>query len=117
MRDHGRVVPEEFHTLFGHWCAARVPEERRDELQVGYTIQGDEVTIVRRHAPAYPELGAAWSSARVAQLRYGEPEPGMWTLYGPHEDDWRRYDAVPAADRPEPLLDEVERDPSGLFWG
>jgi hypothetical protein len=109
MRDHRRVVPEEFQSVLGRWCAGRVPDDRRDELQIGYTIQGDEVTIVERHPPKYPELGHAWTSTPVCQLRYGDPEPGLWSLYLPTgADDWQRADRVPPADRPEALLDAVQ---------
>ncbi len=111
------AVPEEIRSLLSRWCAAQVPDERRDAMQVGYTIQGDEVTIVRRHPPEFPELGAAWTSVRVAQLRYGDPKPGMWSLYVAGDDDWRRYDAVPPAATPEALLGEVERDRARVFWG
>ena len=111
MGDHGHVVPEEFRSVFGQWCRSRVPDELRDELQIGYTIQGDEVTIVERRPPKYPELGHAWTSTPVFQLRFGDPEPGLWSLYVPAGDDeWKRSDQLRPAGRPEPLLDAVSAE-------
>ncbi len=111
------AVPGELRAVFGRWCAGRVPAERRDTLQIGYLIQGDEVTIMERHPPAFPELGPAWTSMPVAQLRHGDPAPGLWSLYTPDGEDWRRYDAADPAPDPERLLAEVELDPTHVFWG
>jgi hypothetical protein len=102
------AVSREHQALFGRWCAERVPADERGRLQVGYSIRGDQVTIVRRRPPRYPELGAAWSIARIAQLRHNEPAKGLWRLYTPTEDGWERADHEPA-DVPEPLLAEVAR--------
>jgi hypothetical protein len=63
------AVPEEIRTRLSRWCATRVPEAEREQRQIGYTIHGDEVTIVDRRAPAHPELGSAWSRTPMARLR------------------------------------------------
>jgi hypothetical protein len=97
------AVPDETRTRLSQWCAARVPDDERDQWQVGYTIQGDEVTIVERRPPAYPELGAAWSATPVAQLRLDDE--GGWALYRPvGESGWRREASGPD---PIALLDQV----------
>src|SRR5690242_17527624 len=84
-------VPEETRHQLSLWCSAQVPAEERRQRQIGYTIQGDDVTIVDRRAPAYPELGTAWSTTPLARLRADDPEAGDWTLYRPAgEDRWRR---------------------------
>ncbi len=102
--------------MFSAWCAARIPADRRASLQVGYLIHGNDVTILERRPPAFPELGAAWSSAKVAQLRYGDPEPGLWSLYAPDGEKWRRYESADPVDYPQPLLTEVDLDPTDAFW-
>src|SRR5262249_22952068 len=77
--DHGRVpLPKEYQGLFSRWCADRVPGHARASLQVGYSIRGDLVTIVRRKPPRFPELNSAWTSTPIAQLRHNDPEQGMW---------------------------------------
>jgi hypothetical protein len=96
-------VGDEIRTRLSEWCAARVPEAEREQRQVAYTIQGDDVTIVERRPPAYPELGPAWSSVPVARLR--REHGGTWTLLRPVAGgDWRRASA--GAD-PIALLDEA----------
>lgn len=111
------AVPEDVQAEIRRWCAGRVPEHQRDRLRIGYSVRGDQVTITERHPPAFPELGSAWSSTPVAQLRYNNPEAGLWRIYQPSETDrWARYDHPPSSDA-GPLLDEIVRDPTSVFWG
>jgi hypothetical protein len=110
------AVPKEYQALFGRWCADRVPGHARASLQIGYTIHGDQVTIMERRPPAFPELASAWSSVHVAQLRYNDPEQGLWRIYHRVDDSWRRYDHPPNAE-PDPLLAEIVDDPRFVFWG
>jgi hypothetical protein len=102
-------VPEEIRHRLSVWCAASVPEWERAERQIGYTIHGDAITILDRRPPAYPELGAAWSSTPLAQLRIDDPEPGRWSLYRrvSESDAWTREG--PPDDDPLTLLDRVTR--------
>jgi hypothetical protein len=111
------AVPGDYRVVFSRWCASQVPADRRDSMQIGYLIQGDEVTIIERHPPTFPELDAAWTSTPIAQLRYRDPEAGLWSLYVPAGEHWRRYEGTQHALRPERLLEEVELDPAGVFWG
>src|SRR5689334_18748562 len=73
--DHAcMAVPEQTRVRLSQWCTTRIPAEERRQRQIGYTIQGDDVTIVDRRAPAYPELGTAWSTTPLARLRADDPE-------------------------------------------
>jgi hypothetical protein len=92
------MVPEEVRHRLSLWCADRVPDGEREQRRVGYTIQGNEVTIHDRRPPMYPELDAAWPAVVVARLRRDDPTPGRWTLYRPAGDVWQR-----AADGDDPL--------------
>lgn len=99
------VVAEEVRHRLSRWCAARIPDAEREQRRIGYTIQGAEITIVDRRPPAFPELGAEWSTTPLAQLRADDPDPGVWSLYRPvGEDGWER---ATAGDDPLALLDAV----------
>ncbi|MEJ3655756.1 hypothetical protein WEH80_22560 [Actinomycetes bacterium KLBMP 9759] len=98
------AVPEETRHLLSRWCAERVPESERDEHQVGYTIQGDEITIYDRRRPLYPELDTAWSATPIAQLR---TEDDRWALYRRADDRWLRDGSSSA--QPLELLDLIAR--------
>lgn len=100
------AVPEEIRARLSRWCADSVPAGERDEHQIGYTTQGREITVHERRPPAYPELGAEWSTTPVAQLRMDDPEPGRWTLYRAAGSAWER---VADGDDPLALLQSVSR--------
>jgi hypothetical protein len=51
-----------------------------------------------------------------ARLRYTKARRD-WSLYGSdRKSNFHRYDLQPAADVVA-LLDEVDRDPTSIFWG
>ena len=53
----------------------------------------------------------------VARLKYVAAR-AEWSLYWRDRNErWRSYDAAPASRSTEPLLAELDRDPSGIFWG
>lgn len=108
-------ILKEYQVLFSRWCADRVPGHARANLQIGYSIHGDLVTFVERRPPRFPELNSAWTSSPIAQLRYNDPEQGLWQIYRPVGDGWKRYDHPPA-NTPEPLLAEIVDSPSSVFW-
>lgn len=87
------AVPEEFRARLATWCREIVPADQRAHRRLGWAIHGDEVRLTERRAPEYPELAGAWSSTPLAQLRYRDPAPGMWSLYRPgrEPDTWERF--------------------------
>lgn len=103
------AVPEEFRATLARWCRERVPAAERDRSRLGWAINGDEVRISERRAPAYPELSGAWTATPVARLRYRDPGPGLWSLYRPagEPDTWQRF-GEPGSD-PFALLDRATR--------
>ncbi|MHA6785790.1 DUF3024 domain-containing protein [Pseudonocardia saturnea] len=82
---------EEIRHALSEWCTARIPEAERGHRQIGYTVQGTEVTISDRRAPAHPRLDAEWTSAPLARLHLDPDGTGRWTLYRPAADGgWTR---------------------------
>lgn len=97
------------------WCASRVPAELHNELVVECDVAADHLTIVECRPPWRGH--GDWTRSRVAQLRY-TPLTGLWTLY--YCDQRDRFQLYPdAAPRRtlERLLDEIDADPTGIFWG
>lgn len=102
-------VPEQVRHALSRWCAERIPEAERARHRVGYTIQGADVTILDRHAPTYPELGAEWTSTPLARLHVDAG--GRWSLLRPRSDGgWAEEDAGPD---PLALLARVSGSPTG----
>jgi Protein of unknown function (DUF3024) len=100
------------------FCDSRVPAEYREEMRVEFDRRGNSITIVERRPPWKPEAATSdWSSMKVAQLRY-EPETARWSLYCRDSNErWWPYDGIGPTSSVDPLLTEVDADPTGIFWG
>ena len=99
------------------FCDGRVPAELQDEIRLKFSVRGNSITIVELRPPWREDFGPDWSSVKVAQLRF-EPAARAWTLYCSDANGrWHRYtDAEPSKDV-RSLLNEIDADPTGIFWG
>lgn len=97
------------------FCDARVPSAVRDKLRIGFRVRGHDV-ILFEERPGF-QRPAEWHEMAVAKFRYVATER-VWRLYCQHRDlQWHSYQALPAAKDFKRLLDEVDTDPTGIFWG
>jgi hypothetical protein len=112
------VLPDRDILAIRKWCDARVPPDARGQLRVEPDVGSTAVTIVERRPPWRPELASGgWSSTAVARLRYTATR-GLWTLQcADAEGRWHRYDSIGPTPSVATLLAEIDRDPTGIFWG
>ena len=101
------------------YCEEKIPLEHQDKARVSCTVRGASITIHLAEAPWGPgvEETGDWWTRRVAQLRY-DPEQKTWSLYCTDSNDrlWL-YDELPPTRHLPVLLDEIDDDPTGIFWG
>lgn len=99
------------------FAQARVPPGLEHEMAVQAVRKGRAITIVELRPPWRPQdAGAKWTETEIAQLRL-DRATNRWTLYSQGADErWRPY-GLPSAPGVEPLLAEIEADPTGIFWG
>ncbi len=99
------------------FCESRVPKEH-DELRLECSPRGSSITIFERRPPWNPELmGTEWTRMKLAQLRY-DPSSGRWSLYCCDRNGrWWPYDDIAPSASIDPLLAEIDADPTGIFWG
>ena len=100
-----------------HYCEQRVPPHVLGEIRVELVESRGAITIYERRPPWREGYGDEWSSLGVARFRY-TTKTGTWELFWRDRNEkWHRYDLLsPTADI-RVLLDEVDRDPTGIFWG
>lgn len=97
------------------YCERKFPERVRDQLRLTYAIRGNSVTLIEER-PSYLNP-AVWSRLPVAQFRYDETDRD-WVLYcADRNGRWMIYGGVAPTRDLHKLLDEVDRDPTGIFWG
>jgi hypothetical protein len=94
----------------------RVPPKVADKIRLAYAFRGNSVTITEHRAP-WMGGSTEWTSHAVAKLRYN-PRTGTWTLYWRDRNSrWHEYDRVPPVKDIDCILAEIDRDPTGIFWG
>jgi hypothetical protein len=99
-----------------HFCEQRMPPEAIKEVRLEVEVSRNAVTIVERRAPWRDDFGPDWTRQGVARLRYVAKD-GVWTLYWSDRNErWHRYELASSTSEVLLLLDEIDRDPTGIFW-
>ena len=97
------------------YCQTRVPARLRDQVRIEASVRGGSVTIFECR-PLWQSNLTEWSKVHVAQLRYSA-STHEWNLYWADRNGrWHRYDDLPPG-RVDQVLQEIESDPTGIFWG
>jgi len=97
------------------YCEQRVPLHIRDRVKLAFKIRGNRVTLLEKR-PVYWEK-SKWTDMPIAQFRFN-PSKSLCTLYcAERNSKWHEYPLVAPTRDFDALLAEVEKDPTGIFWG
>jgi hypothetical protein len=100
--------------LLTEYCG-RVPERVRHQLRNGFRFRGSAVELFEER-PHWDD-DSKWMEHPVAKFRWVATQE-LWQLYCVHRDlKWHSYERLPVAGSFEVLLREVDKDPTGIFWG
>jgi hypothetical protein len=111
------MLPERDVAAIKAYCEQRNDPGTSDQLRVEAQVEPTAVTIVERRAPWSPDLGQERTTVGVARLRYTATRR-EWTLQSSDSNGrWSRYDYINPVARVDVLLNEIDRDPTGIFWG
>ena len=101
--------------LLNSFCAKRIPNEHKKEVKLFCKFRGNSVTLIESRPSFFDE--SKWDDLSIAQFRYDSSD-GKWTLYSADRNDkWFMYmDCSSSRDLKE-LIDEVDEDPTGIFFG
>jgi len=102
-------------TKLDRYCDQRVPEFAKDQVQMTYKIKGNDVTLYeKRRAYFDPDQ---WSKMPIGQFRYNPKSP-KWSLYwADRNSKWHLYREIPPTADFDVLLMELDKDPTGVFYG
>lgn len=110
-------VPELDMVRLRRWAEEKIPAHVRDEIRLEVGVRGKYVTIFETRPPWRPDLGSDWTRHKVAQLRY-DPGQQRWTLHWADRNGrWDLYWDAEPSNSVVPLLEEIDNDPTGIFWG
>jgi hypothetical protein len=84
-------------------------------LQIGHRVEGSAVVLFESR-PRFQKRDE-WGEHPVAKFRYVKSR-SQWQLYCMmHDLKWHRYEPLPDSPDVATLIEEVRRDPTGIFWG
>lgn len=109
-------IPELDLARVRRFCQTRIPEHARNQVRLEADVRGRSITLVECR-PLWSDASAEWTRMKIAQLRYDESAPS-WTLYcADRNERWHRYWDLDASETISALLDEIDEDPTGIFFG
>jgi hypothetical protein len=96
------------------YCNIRIPENIRDKIKMVFKISGNKLTLFEsRPFSADPSV---WTQSPVAQFRFDERSM-KWTLYSADRNSkWHIYPGIKPTAILEYLLQEVDNDPTHVFY-
>ena len=101
--------------LFSTYCENKVPPHLRHQIKIEFRIRENEVILVESR-PHWQGRGE-WLSMNVARFTK-DGEAAAWNLYWADRNSiWRKYSPLPSHRSIEKLLQEVEKNETGAFWG
>lgn len=101
--------------IVGGFCINSIPVRLRTEIQLDYSIRGNSVTLIERRKGYQDPL--LWIDMKIAQFRY-DIDTGMWSLFWwRHTGRWYNYENFEPSINLQLLVDEVNEDPYGIFFG
>jgi hypothetical protein len=97
------------------YCQSKISSHLHNEIRLDFKSRGNTITLHEsRPVSGMPEK---WVEIPVAQFRY-DPKDNTWALYcADRNSRWypdMEIDPVKDFDR---LLQEIDRDPTGIYWG
>jgi hypothetical protein len=102
-------------TLLGPLCAPSPDPAVRAKLRVDYRLEGNSVILFE--ARPHWQQSDKWIEEPVAKFQY-VASIERWRLFCRRRDlRWHGYTPLPQADTLEELVQEVESDLTGIFWG
>lgn len=105
----------EVSDLLSRYSDARVPPGVREEIRLGFRINGNSVTLFETR-PRF-QRPEEWAESPVARFRYNKSQSEWALFWRDRNQRWHRYDLKRPSKRLQTLLNEVDRDPTGIFWG
>ncbi len=109
------VLPELDVQKVKQWCESRVPARVRDQVRLEVTIRRKTVTILERRPTG---KGRPLNGRRCVAPRSDTRVMVTWTLYfGDRYDKWTLYFDLDSHQPIDVIINELEQDPTCLFWG
>jgi hypothetical protein len=97
------------------YCMSRFWEHASERANLSIQIKGAEVILIKTRPDSQDRI--KWTDYPVAKFRF-DNEKNQWLLYSFDKNNrWLLYDLIQPSTDFDDLLKELDRDPTGIFWG
>lgn len=114
------MLPEADVARVRRWVADRnqdLPERVSDQVRYELDVDARSVTILECRPPCEADYGPEWTRFPIARLRYTAARK-EWSIYWRDRNlKFRRYDLFESTSSIQAALDEIDGDPTCIFWG
>jgi hypothetical protein len=113
----GLQLPETDLARIERYCRDRVPDDALHQVRCEWHRRGRSVTVCETRAPWDGQ--GEWTHLPIAKLRY-RPGSNDWSLHWADRNGrWHAYDPTGThlTGPVQRLLDEIDQDPTHIFWG
>ena len=111
------MVPELDANRVRKWAADHTPEQHRHEMRIEVDETPRGLTVFECRPPWNSLIGPEWTRNPIARLSYVKNR-NEWTLYSADRNSkFQRYRDAEATPHVTELLDEIDADPTCIFWG
>ena len=108
-------VRAEAEVLLTAFCSRHSSAVVSDQLRYAFEFEANAV-VLQALRPGFM-VPDTWATVPVAKLRYSEARR-TWSLYWSDANGrWHRLSSVPMAADLRILLQQIETDAAGVFWG
>jgi len=101
--------------ILAHYCEKKMPLRVRHQVLLQFRIEGNIVTLFEKRVSFRDR--SKWIEEPVARFKHVKIR-NQWELYWLDRNSrWHFYPRVRLNRSIEPLLAEVDYDPTHIFWG
>lgn len=99
------------------YCDKRVPKDMKERVKLFYKIRGNNVTLIESQPVLWSDPESIKIEMKIAQIRFNNDNKSFTLYYADRNDRWHLYDWIEPSTELEDILQEIDRDPTGIFWG
>jgi len=112
------MIPDSDLARIKRWAEDRIPEHARDQVWIGLDVADRAITILECRPLWNPDRsGHDPTRLPIARLRYTKSRR-EWSLYWRDRNSrFHTYELAKPSAAVTDLLEEIDLDRTGIFWG
>ncbi len=101
--------------IVSEYCEQKIPPHLKNDIRITFMIIKNEVWIYEKR-PVW-DNPSEWHEMPVAKIRC-TLKTRLWTLYWPDRNSrWHIYDRIKPNKDISKIIEEIDNDPTRIFWG